>query len=45
MALALAGKEVDMPPIQQVNRTFKQAPTARPAAEADVPQLWDVEQG
>ncbi len=39
----LAGKQVDMPPIRQVNRTFKQAPKARPAAEAR--QLWDdVEQ-
>jgi DNA modification methylase len=42
----LAGKQVDMPPIRQVNRTFKQAPKARPAAaEADTPQLWDVQNG
>src|SRR5487761_2113970 len=47
IAELLAGKQVDMPPIRQVNRTFKQAPKAKPAAaaEADAPQLWDVEQG
>ena len=45
IAELLAGKQVDMPPIRQVNRTFKQAPKAKPAAEADALQLWDVEQG
>lgn len=44
IAELLAGKQVAMPPIRQVNRTFKQAPKAKPAAEADAPQLWDVEQ-
>ncbi len=44
IAELLSGKQVDMPPIWQVNRMFKQAPNAKPAAEADAPQLWDMEQ-
>ena len=49
IAERLAGKQVDMPPIRQVKRTFKQAPKARPATvveavEAEAPQVWnDVE--
>lgn len=45
VAELLAGKQVDMPPIRQVNRTFKQAPKAKTTVETDAPQLWDVEQG
>lgn len=44
IAELLSGKQVDMPPIRQVNRTFKQAPKAKPAVEADAPQLWDANQ-
>ena len=34
-----------MPPIRQVNRTFKKAPKTKPAAAADALPLWAVEEG
>ncbi len=38
----LSGKKVDMPPIGQVNATFKKAPRARAAAVSTVPMPLDA---
>lgn len=38
MALTLAGKQVGMPLMEQVNRPFKLAPKAKPLEVAEAPR-------